>query len=225
MNPTRTHFVPALIALLTLLVAAPAVATTMVRLDLSELTWIADVVVQGEVVASQAERMPGQQYLQTATRVRAVQVLKGHVSEGDVIDVVEPGGRLGDEETRIPSGVVFAPGERVLLFLERRGGELVCVGMDQGKLTLVAEAHTARDALVRVTPPRGLASFDETEVRLPARRLYLDDVQERIRQELDMGFVPSYRSVPGLPAAKDARFRSEAQAAGKLDPRWIGGER
>ena len=221
----RTWIIPALVALLALLLAAPAAATTMVRLDLSELTWIADVVVEGEVVADQVERVEGQRFLRTVTQVRATRVLRGDLVEGDSLDVVEVGGRLDGEETRVPSGVVFAPGERVLLFLERRDGELTCVGMDQGKLTLVREPDTGRDVLVRVTPPRDLQSFDESQVRLPDQRLYLDGVVETIRQELDMGFVPAYRRIPGLPTAKDARLRAEAREAGKLDPRWIGGER
>lgn len=224
MKPTR-QILPALLALLALLLAGPAAATTMVHLDLSELTWIADLVIEGEVEKGQAERVAGQEYLQTVTRVRASRVHKGDLAVGEAIQVVELGGRLGDEETRVPSGVVFAPGERVLLFLERRNGELSCVGMSQGKLTLVIEPDTGRDVLVKVTPPRDEARFDEVLLALPARRLYLDVVEERIRQELDMGFVPTYRRLPGLPAAKDARFRAEAEAAGKLDPRWTGDER
>lgn len=224
MKPDRRIAV-ALLPLLALLLAAPASATTMVRLDLSELTWIADLVIEGEVLDHQAERMPGQVFLQTATRVRVTSVLKGELESGALIDVVEAGGLLGDEQTHVPSAALFAPGERVLLFLERRDGELRCVGMNQGKLTRIDEADTGRDVLVRVIPPVDETRFDEAMVALPARRLYLDDVADRIRQELDMGFVPAYRAIPGLPAGKDARFRAEAAAAGKLDPRWMGGDR
>ncbi len=224
MEPNR-RIVSALLLLLLLALAAPAAATTMVQLDLSELTWIADLVIEAEVVSDQVERMPGQEYLQTATRVRVTRVIKGELEESALVDVVEPGGRLAGEETHLPSAPTFAPQERVLLFLEERDGELSCIGLSQGKLTLIAEQDTGRDVVVKVSPPRGAARFDEAAVTLPARRLYADEIVERVRQDLEMGFVPEYRRIPGLPAAKDARFRSEAAAAGKLDPRWNGGER
>lgn len=95
------------------------------------------------------------------------------------------------------------------------------VGLSQGKLTLVEERDTARDVIVRVQPPRGLAAFDETQVQLPPVRKYADDLTQRLRTEVLDGAVPAYRLIPGLPAEKDQRFRAEATAAGQtIDPRW-----
>lgn len=190
--------------LLALLLPAPARATTMVHLDFSELAWIADVVAEGTVLYEQAERAPGQEWLRTAVTVRLEHVIKGEAVEGDLLDVVEIGGRLGAEETRVPGAAVFAPGERVLLFLESRDGEWSCVGMSQGKLTLVAEAGSGRDVLVRVSLPRGLLRFDEAEVALPAVRLYADDLAWRLRREIEQGYVPPWRPIPGLPPGKAA---------------------
>jgi hypothetical protein len=208
-----------LIALVAL-TAAPAAATTMVELDRSELTWVADAVVEGVVEANSVERIEGQRLLRTVTSVRLTQVVKGELSEGQRIDVVELGGRLDGEETTVHSAAVFAPDERVLLFLEQRAGEWSCVGLTQGKLTLVTEADTGRDLVVTLQLPRGLDRFDEAQVQLPARRVYADALIEQIRDEISMGYVPEYRQIPGLPAAKDARFRAEAKQMDRFDVRW-----
>ena len=205
-----------------LLVPAGAHATTMQELDLSELTYVADLVVEATVVANSVERVEGSVFLRTATTVRVDRVVKGAADEGDRVEVLALGGELDGERTRIASAPVFAPDERVLLFLERRDGRWGVVGMSQGKITLVEEAATGRDVAVRVSLPRGLDRFDEAAVQLPLVPRYADDLLAHVRADLDAGYVPEYRLIAGLPPAKDAAFRAAAKAAGKFDVRWEG---
>jgi len=200
--------------------AASAAATTMQPLDLSELTYVADLVAEAVVVANSVERVEGQEFLRTATTLRLTRVFKGPAETGESLDVLAPGGRLGGEETTIQSAPVFAPEERVLVFLETRDGTWRVVGWSQGKITLIEEVATGRDVVVTVTPPRGLARFDERAVQIPLVPRYFSDFLALIEADLDAGYVPPYRIIAGLPPAKDAAFRDAARAEGKLDPRW-----
>ena len=222
MFSTRFSFFFSSVVLLCALFAGTAHATTMETLTFEELTYVADLVVEAVVQSTAVERVEGSEYLRTVTSLRLSHVLKGDAMEGDEIDVLVLGGRLGSEETHLESAPVFAPDERVLVFLEHRKGEWRVVGLSQGKLTLVEEEDTARDVIVRVQPPRGLLRFEESAVLLPARRQYADDLVSEIAADTQNGAVPAYRRIPGLPATKDAQFRADAKAAGQwIDPRWL----
>ncbi|MEE2830074.1 MAG: hypothetical protein VX498_12865 [Myxococcota bacterium] len=207
--------------LLAMAPAAPLGATTMEQLSLGELTWVADLVTEAVVEGNSTERVEGQAFLRTVTTLRLTRVVKGSQTEGEHVDVVVLGGRLGNEETRVASTPIFTPGERVLVFLEQRKGDWGVVGLSQGKFTLIEEVDTARDVVVKVRPPRGLSRFDEAAVQLPALRKYCDDLVREVETDVVEGAVPSYRAIPGLPAAKDLRFRAEARSKGQfIDPRW-----
>ncbi len=184
-------------------------ATSMVRLEASELLWIADLVTEAEVLEASPQWDENGRFLRTLYTLEVERTLKGDVPAGDRVEVRELGGRLGTEETHVPSAAIFAPGERVLVYLERHPIDPVyrTVGMSQGKLTRILEEDTGRDILVRVTPPRDLLEFDESEVQLPAARLYLDDLASEVQWEINQDFVPDYRVIPGLPAEKDEALR------------------
>lgn len=213
---------PALL-LLTLMVAAPASATTMVELSEQELTYVADLVVEAEVEVVEAERESGAIWINSVATLRITRVLKGEGIEGDRVHVREWGGTIDGETTRVTSSPVYTQGERVLVFLEmerRPDGLWRTLGMSQGKFTLVEEADTGRDVLLPRVQSTGIV-FDESAVPLPAVRRYSDAVVNAVIEETDAGFVPTYSRIPGLPLDKDNRFRAEAEAAGQtIDPRW-----
>ena len=222
MDPVRP---PAWIAALVLaLLAMPglAAATTMYEFSEPEISWLADLVAETEVESSSPERIEGGTFLRTVTGLRLVHVYKGELLEGDRVDLVTLGGKLGEEETDLPSSAVLTPDERVLVFLEEKGGQWRTLGMSQGVFTLVEEPGSGRDLLMKVPRPRGLPSFDEAEIQLPppAWRAYAEPFLGRLVEDLDAGRVPPYARIPGLDAAKDRRFRKEALRAGQaLDPR------
>ena len=209
--------------LASLLAASPATATSMVRLSLSELTYISDLIVLAEVEQSDPERAPGEVYIKTVSTLRLLRVIKGDLIEGDRILVREWGGRLAGEQTNLPGAPRYIAGERVMVFLERDQGGLMwrTVGLSQGKMTLVEEPDTGRDVTVRVPVPASVQRFDEREVQLPAARHYCEDVVAKVRDDILMSFVPSYSAIPGLPAHKDRLFFEAAIAAGQQpDARW-----
>ena len=209
-----------LFALALLLVPSSASATTMVRLSVDDLTWIADAVVVAEVEQQQVVSERGYQYTWSALRVD--EALKGDIEPGDVLAVRSLGGALGRERTTVPSAAHYTPGERVVTFLELSPAGWRTVGMTQGKYTLVVEPDTGRDVIVRVAAPEGAERFDEALVTLPARRSYADDFLGRLRDDLAVGYVPSFRVFPGMPVDKAHRLLDEARRWGHdIDPRWL----
>ncbi len=215
----------AIAALIAVALPTAGSATTMQQLDLSELTWVADLVAEAVVEGNDVERVEGRDWIRTVTTMRLTRVLKGDHAEGDRIDVLALGGSIGDEETSLPSSPVFAPDERVLVFLEQRDGEWHSVGLSQGKFTMIEEVDTGLDVLVKLGLPRGLTRFDESLVTLPARRWYAEDLVARVQGDLAADFVPTYRRIAGLPDHKEAAFKAAAIAAGKYDARWDGDDR
>jgi len=210
-------------AMVCVLAPDDAAGTTMYRFSLSELTYVADLIAEAEVESIAAEKEPGAVYIKTVASLRLSRVVKGDLIEGDRILVREWGGRLDGEHTHVASAPVYVPGERVLVFLERERLSPMwrTVGMTQGKITLVEEPDTGRDVTLRVRTSRSVERFDEGLVQLPAVRRYRDDLVARVRDDLDLGYVPPYQVIPGLPAHKDRSFFEAALAAGQqLDPRW-----
>lgn len=206
--------------------AAPlgARATTQYAFSETELTYLADLVIEAEVEAVQVEREPGQRFLSTVTTLRLTHVIKGDAIEGDRILVRELGGVLGSERTDLAGAPIYVEGERVLVHLEMEEGPEPLwrtLGLSQGKRTLVREADTGRDVVLPLRNQRTTVRFDEAAVPLPAARIYASDVVERIRDLVETGAVPTYTTIPGLPAWKDARFRADAAADGQeIDPRF-----
>ncbi len=209
-----------------LVVPTIAHATSLFPMTTSELTFIADVIVEAEVVSAEPEFIPGTFMIRTVSTLRVVDVIKGEVEIGDELFVAQTGGRIGDSETTLPSSPAYNPGERVLSFLEwrDRSEDLYrTVGMIQGKYNLLLEPDTGKDILVKLPHlPFGLERFDETRVRPPAVRMYRGDFVARVRDEIALGYVPPYEPIPGVTREKDAAYQAAAVAAGQtIDPIWL----
>ncbi len=208
------------------LVALPSVAgaTTMHPFSLSELTYVADLVVEAEVEQVEVERQVGAEYLMTVATLRLTRVVKGAAIEGDRVLVREWGGLLNGERTELPSAPVYVQGERVLVFLEQENRPdplWRTVGLVQGKWTLIDEPGTGRDVALKVANDRATPRFVETDVVLPAVRVYCDDLVSVVAADLSVEHVPAYVRIPGVPEWKDARFKEQAEAAGQtIDSRW-----
>ncbi len=215
----------ALLGALGVLFAVPsAQATTMYEFSRSELTYVADLVAEAVVESSQSERVEGQRDIRTVTFLRLVHVLKGDVLEGDVVELHNAGGKLGEVMMDIPSTPVFAPGQRVFVFLEARDGHWRTIGLNQSVRTLVTEPGSGRDILLGVQLPYGLPEFDEDKVSLPppAWRRYADEFIPAVQAEVLDKIVPTYDSIPGLAPSKELRFKKDALREGQhVDPRYF----
>lgn len=131
----RTGACRPIFLLLVPLAAAPARASVVAEMDLAALCRAADAVVHGTVVSAESAWEGG--VIVTRSRVEVSRSLKG-AARGQV--VVRTLGGVVDGIGQLASGeAALAPGEEVVLFLERAGPELRSVGMSQGAF------HVTRD--------------------------------------------------------------------------------
>lgn len=135
------------------LIGAAASATTMRALDVGELSHqaevvvVADVVSVGEVVVAAEGRLAPR----TVTRVRVVETWAGSTPEE--FSVVEPEGRLGHLVVHREGLASMRRGQRVLLFLHRRGGTYRPVGHSQGAWVLRQDRPSGETRVVRAGDP------------------------------------------------------------------------
>jgi hypothetical protein len=109
----------------------PAVALTE-KADLPTLTARADQIVTGEVVRTECFAIEdGRIY--TRAVVAVTENLKGDKSAE--LEVVMPGGTVGDTTMRMSEAPSFTEGESVILFLKNSGNRLA--GWFQGKYVVV----------------------------------------------------------------------------------------
>lgn len=127
------------LALLALLLALPAGATSMLRADLPALSRESDAVVRGTVRRVQSRWAADGRRIVTDVEIEVAEALKG--APGRTVLVTQPGGRMGDIGQRVSGLASFAEGEEVVVFLQRRGRDAFAVrGMAQGKFRVQRSA-------------------------------------------------------------------------------------
>ncbi len=118
-----------------LLAVGGAQATTLLKLDIDELTKRSEQVVRGHVVGMEPRLEGG--HVSTYVTLRVAERYKG--SGDDEVTLRRVGGRVGDIATHVAGATPFTPGEHVLVFLERpasKDAPLVVTGMRQGKFSV-----------------------------------------------------------------------------------------
>src|SRR5213593_3020694 len=122
-------------ALLLLLVTTSARATTFLVPTDRELVAHAKAIIVATAGESIGRRAPGG-WLETVTALRVDESIKGLITSGETIHVTELGGSLGSRHFIVPGSPSYAPGERVLLFLDTNArGEWVSKAMAVGKFS------------------------------------------------------------------------------------------
>lgn len=132
---------------LTLLVAPAARAGIVLQTSVTDMTRLSSLVVRGEVLSSGAEKADTSR-IQTRVRLRVAERLKGSL-EGDTVDIVLPGGSLGELATRVPGTPRFTVGEEVVVFLEKRPHGFVVCGQEQGRFDIRRDTAAAAPQAVR----------------------------------------------------------------------------
>jgi hypothetical protein len=111
-----------ILTLLLLLVALPpqaARATTIAGTDMEGLHQSADAVVLADVLDWSCEWHEG--HIRTRNRLQPLQWMKGAPADpGAVFELVSAGGRIDDLATHVPGADRYAPGQRVLIFMQAR---------------------------------------------------------------------------------------------------------
>lgn len=121
-----------MVVLATLLGGLPVGATTMLRVDVSQMAQTSDTVVQGVVRRVQSRWSGDRRRIVTDVEIQVTEALKGQ--SGGTVLVTQPGGRVGDIGQVVSGLASFSEGEEVVVFLEKRGAAAFQLsGMAQGK--------------------------------------------------------------------------------------------
>ena len=125
--------------------AAPAArASIAVGLSIDELAARSDLVAVGRVESVAAHWASDQRHIYTRVHVALTERWKG--SAGAAIDLVVPGGEVDGLGQAVAGEPRFESGERLVLFVRRRGEIYQLVGLAQGKFR-VEGAPGAEEAL------------------------------------------------------------------------------
>ncbi len=168
-----------------LLLGLSASATTMMRADLPELARTADTIVHGTVRRVESRWSGDGRRIVTDVEIQVTEALKGQAS-GSVL-VTQPGGRVGDIGQKVSGLASFAPGEEVVLFLERRGPQAFRVaGMAQGKYQVQRSGDGTRVLAVPESTEDVLLVDPDTRqaTASSARTLSLAELKASIRTAL-----------------------------------------
>jgi hypothetical protein len=119
--------------LLTLLIPLLCFSTSIVRVSLEEAVNQADWIVSGDVVRTWCDWDSAHRFIWTHTEVAVREKWKG--TPGSTVTISEPGGVMDGKRMTIVGMVAYAPGEHVVVFLQRTPVGLIrTVGLTQGKL-------------------------------------------------------------------------------------------
>src|SRR5262249_49584942 len=120
-------------------------ATTLVRMDLDDLTAQSSAVVYARIAASRTEWDGAHTAIFTIYTVEPIEYLKGQL--GGTFELREPGGERDGLAMRIASVPVFHAGDEAVLFVwtDKRGSHQV-IGFEQGAVHVRTDASGAKVA-------------------------------------------------------------------------------
>ena len=114
----RSRFGAALLAAVICGIAAPAGATTLIRMGLEELVAANSTIVVGEVLEAESRWNEDATFIVTDIRFAASDVLKGRLAETE-LTVTLPGGKIGNRANLVIGAAELVPGNSYVLFLSR----------------------------------------------------------------------------------------------------------
>jgi hypothetical protein len=138
-------------------VGGAARASLILALDMPTLVSRADNIAVVDVVSVKADWNPSHQRILTTVDLLVVDSWKGAAAPTTHLQVVQPGGTVGDLTMTVDGMTPFVAGERALVFLRGRPDRASVVGMAQGKRVVRREAAGPR-WMVRA-PDRAGADF------------------------------------------------------------------
>jgi hypothetical protein len=135
------------------LLAAPALSTTVKKMDLKELVSLSDAIAQGTVESIETRWEDKSIY--TYTSIRVDEGIKG--APRRALLVRQPGGQIGALILDAPGTPKFKQGDQVIVFLrDRKDGTFDVVGLGQGKYDVINNfAVTNVSGMTLVDPKTG----------------------------------------------------------------------
>ncbi|MGC4080759.1 MAG: hypothetical protein QM736_01210 [Vicinamibacterales bacterium] len=147
------------------LLAAPATATVLVPVDLSELAHDASVIARGQVVAVEGRWTDDRRTIETLVTLDAETFLKGRLTT--VMQFRVPGGTLGRYRNIVMGAPQFSVGQHVIVFLKANGPQVPYIlGLSQG----VYRVDVRTDGAPVVTPSPLMPGVEGPVVRGAAAR-------------------------------------------------------
>jgi hypothetical protein len=162
------------LAMIAAMLAAPAFATTVKKMDLQELIKVSDAIAQGTVES--VETRWEDKSIYTYASIRVDESIKGGPRRAYLLR--HPGGTIGALSLDAPGTPKFNQGDQVIVFLrDRKDGTFDVVGLGQGKYDIVNN--------FAVTNVAGLTLADPATGRFmeggPVDRKPLDAFKTQIR--------------------------------------------
>ncbi len=144
MNRFRLLLVSAL-ASLTLVGTQAALATTVVKLTVQDLTRKSDSIVMARVEDEVSSWDASHKEIYTYTTLRVLEPVKGMKGQ-TTITLRQIGGTVDNIASIVPGMPSFRKGEEVVLFLTRKdaAGYPWVMGLQQGKYTIVTDKNGAK---------------------------------------------------------------------------------
>jgi hypothetical protein len=119
------------IVMISLWLAIPGYATTVVPLTFEQLVNESQSVVYGRVSDVRAQWTADRRFIESVVTIEILHGIKGSARESIAFTV--PGGQVGRYLNVIPGAPSFAPGDMAVFFLKARGAQLpVTTGLTQG---------------------------------------------------------------------------------------------
>jgi hypothetical protein len=140
---------PLLVVLAALFMAAPASATTLVRMSLDQLAEASTEIVRAHVVSQQTAWNPQHTRIYTYTTLALDQTYKGDPPSFPVVQ--QPGGTVGKMRVFVAGTVQFHTQTGYLLFLERSSADpskFLLVGMVQGAYRIYRDEKAQEEKLI-----------------------------------------------------------------------------
>jgi len=173
------------IILLALLALPAAQATTLLRMDLDEMTRITGAVARVRAVADETRFEDGE--IWTLTTFELVETLKGSAPRTITVRLI--GGRWRHLISTVDGVPRFQPGEEAYLFLEPRpNGEFTVTGWVQGTFRIRRDPETRAESVTQDTS--AVSTFDPATRQLrpgAARTMPLEEFRERVRAAATRG--------------------------------------
>ena len=143
-------------------------ATTLVRLDLDDLTGESSAVVYGKVTASRVEWNQARTLIYTVYTVEPTEYLKGRL--GPMFELYEPGGTLDGIQLSVGGVPSFSVGQEAVLFVwTDRQGQHQVTGFEQGAFPVRADPQTGLkvvDRAVRLGSARTASAVASSSSRM-----------------------------------------------------------
>lgn len=205
------------LSLVVLFAHALSATTYVVPSDRFEIERSSAIIV-GRVLRSHVEQVP-EGGLETVTDVALEEAIKG--DPGFLVQVHVPGGVLGEDASLLPGAPSFNDGERVLLFLYRRGdGSFAINDLQLGAFHFVHERFVRDESELVGWDPDGQVHVE----RPRAAERFLDYVRGVTRGDVvSEGYFVSQTSTAKVKAVSNAAFTATSymlQYTGGVGSRW-----